>query len=54
MVLWAGLEPARMISPQDFKSCAATDYATRAINGVSYAIWTHGPLIKSQVLYQLS
>ena len=30
MVPRAGLEPARWYSPQDFKSCASTDFATKA------------------------
>ena len=30
MVPGAGLEPARMLSPRDFKSLASTNFATRA------------------------
>jgi hypothetical protein len=32
MVPGAGLEPARMLSPRDFKSLASTNFATRAID----------------------
>ena len=39
--------------PQDFKSCASTNFATQA-RGVPYKIRTCDPLIKSQMLYQLS
>ena len=39
---------------QDFKSCASTNSATQAQNGDLYEIRTHDPLIKSQMLYQLS
>ena len=43
------------VTPQDFKSCASTNSATRAlISGDPLAIRTPDPLIKSQVLYQLS
>ena len=38
---------------QDFKSCASTNSATQA-HGDLYEIRTHDPLIKSQMLYQLS
>ena len=38
---------------QDFKSCASTNSATQAY-GDLYEIRTHDPLIKSQMLYQLS
>ncbi len=30
MVPGAGIEPAWRFGPQDFKSCASTDFATRA------------------------
>ncbi len=50
-----GIGPVRVISPQDFKSCASTSFATWAEqSGVSYGTRTHGPVIKSHVLYQLS
>ena len=39
---------------QDFKSCASTNSATQAHYGDLYEIRTHDPLIKSQMLYQLS
>ena len=43
------------VTPQDFKSCASTNSATRAqVSGDPLAIRTPDPLIKSQVLYQLS
>ena len=43
------------VTPQDFKSCASTNSATRAqLSGDPLAIRTPDPLIKSQVLYQLS
>ena len=32
MVQMAGIEPARFIQPQDFKSCASTSSATSAYN----------------------
>ena len=50
--------------PQDFKSCASTSSATQAFhyfrhtpifkNGVLQRTRTSDPLIKSQMLYQLS
>ena len=40
--------------PQDFKSCASTYSAIWALFGDSLEIRTPDPLIKSQVLYQLS
>ena len=38
LVQMAGIEPARFIQPQDFKSCASASSATSASN-VFYAIW---------------
>ncbi len=35
----AGIEPARMISPQDFKSCASTYFAIGAQPGHYYYIF---------------
>ena len=41
--------------PQDFKSCASTNFATQAqINGVPWRTRIADPLIKSQMLYLLS
>ena len=53
MVPRAGLEPARAINSRDFKSLVSTNSTTQA-NGVPKRIRTSDPLIKSQVLYQLS
>lgn len=58
MVPKAGVEPGTVLLPQDFKSCASTYSATQAYvlnkNGVPETIRTSDPLIKSQLLCQLS
>ncbi len=48
-----GLEPPRLAAP-DPKSGASANSATPAINGEPCRIRTYDPLIKSQMLYQLS
>ena len=37
----AGLEPARDKFPQDFKSCASTDFATKAFISICCCFLTH-------------
>ena len=48
MVPGAGIEPAWMINPRDFKSLASTYFATRAMCNISYTSiltfnWRLGP-----------
>ena len=58
MVPRAGLEPARDKFPQDFKSCASTDFATKAyqyfLNGAQTRNRTTDTGIFSPLLYRLS